>query len=420
MESTKFGQVFKVPRLPAIKVNDKLMQQINEANKFNIHFRPAEDVTVGIEYEIENCRPLNQIPNDVNTWDAFCAFWQVTQDGSLRNNGAEFVSKPVTNSEIAAALSLLNHYLRNWVPRTTTSHRTGIHVHVNASDLNVPQIFAWVSLYQVFERMLYKYSGHRDENIYCLPTYAWADNIESAFRELYQNQGDALRLFSRKGHKYAGLNALPLEAQGTLEFRMMHTTHNIEQIGYWVDFLTHVKAYAASKVEDIDGLLKFLDGLATLNTSSKYGALMDAVFPVNNGELLYKDWERDIALGVIQVKENLVHLLQSKERPARAEPAHEPGFVDHRADNLADQQVLIMADGSRIPRGMVFVNQGIRREQHPHATMHLRRYRAQGELTQQQIREEMRVNLGGAYTPEAMARARLYFMRTARTIYYFE
>lgn len=423
MESTKFEHVFKLPRLKPIAFNKDFLEKVVKENKFNSNFVPAEGVTVGIEYEIENCPMMERVPDDVNHWDFFNRFWTVTTDGSLRGAGAEFVSRPVTGPEIRAALVMLDHYLGVWRRGTRTSHRTGIHVHVNASDLNVPQIFGWVALYQVFERMLYKYSGSRDQNIYCLPTSAWDRNIELGFKSLPSDQGLAVVNFATRGHKYAGLNALPLQTQGTLEFRMMHTIHDIPRIGNWVDYLTNVKSYSAEKVSDLDSLIKFLEALGELNTSSKYHQLLETVFPTNAGDLLYNNWERDIAAGVTQVKENLTNLLSAKEKIPKVEKARireNNGniWMGDAPANAHAQNVIRGTNGERINWLNTLPNRGLAINSIPENGVEVRNYWAAGPITQDRIRQEMAM-IGAGYTPARMNESGWHFLRRANILYTF-
>ena len=82
----------------------------------------------GIEVEVEH------VPNpriDGTT------YWTMTTDGSLRNDGVEFVSLPIRMDQIEGALKQLQTNLPN---DHEFSPRTSVHVHMNVRDMTITQI----------------------------------------------------------------------------------------------------------------------------------------------------------------------------------------------------------------------------------------------------------------------------------------
>jgi len=282
----------------------------------------------GIEFEIEKCDThhlVDQYPREAAR--IFNSLWNITHDGSLRNNGLEFITKPLSGNNLSFALQMLDNYTKAVYPECRPSGRTGIHVHVNALDINTAQLFAWISLYQIFEKQLYRLSGGRDKNLFCLPTWAWDGNIKSAIQYFVLRKDDgvsAANQLAGQGLKYAGLNTRTLQEHGTLEFRQMHTTRDMAKIAQWADMLIRIKKSAVSQVTEMESLIKFWEKLSELNTNSEYYQLMHQVFGDARPLLEMQGYDSDMAAGVIQVKECLITYQRALKNPPKEVPAAQP------------------------------------------------------------------------------------------------
>lgn len=177
---------------------------------------------IGIEVEVENINGVGRIRS----------MWQSKHDNSLRNNGVEFVSLPIRASDAPAALySLMTETLGK---DACFSPRTSVHVHLNFTDNEPEDVFNMVMLYAVFERLFYKMVGRqRIKNIYCVPL------TETNLIPLMALRGAKPDFW----HKYAGLNLKPLADYGTVEFRHMHGTADVQKLCVWIDLITKLKAY---------------------------------------------------------------------------------------------------------------------------------------------------------------------------------
>jgi hypothetical protein len=187
---------------------------------------------IGIEVEIENVVELPGNPNKA---------WQIIEDGSLRNNGREFITKPVAASNAPVLLEyLMNGYLAK---NCCFSPRTSVHVHLNMQDFTTPQVIDFVMLYSLFEKLFYKFCGRgRVKNIYCVPL------IDT---DLLANLGEK-NLEHAGWSKYTGLNLLPLQQYGTVEFRHMHGTRDVGKLCVWINLITKLKEYVrAHSTKDI-------------------------------------------------------------------------------------------------------------------------------------------------------------------------
>lgn len=102
----------------------------------------------GLELEIEN------VPN----WDELVvAGMSSVEDGSLRNDGREFLTAPSTYSVVCNTLE--RFFERAKLTDNNYSERCSIHVHANCQDLTTDQLSGLCMLYQVYERLLYMFVG---------------------------------------------------------------------------------------------------------------------------------------------------------------------------------------------------------------------------------------------------------------------
>jgi len=214
----------------------------------------------GVELEIEGL---------VNDRHSYCvAGVQDHEDGSLRNNGGEFVTLPMNYANLEIVLN--EFFGKNQFTKDNYSERCSVHVHANCQDLTLNQIRLIVSVYQVLEKVLFNFiKDGRDENIFCVPISETiiGSQIMSSATELIQTA-------NRKWRKYTALNLIPLYSLGTLEFRHMAGTNDVNRILQWCDIIGSLFKYA--RENQFDDVIKYIKGL---NTSSAYGTFMQTIFP---------------------------------------------------------------------------------------------------------------------------------------------
>jgi len=154
--------------------------------------------------------------------------WRVTEDGSLRNNGLEFVSSPVTLRTAMHSYEALCEKAREF--GYVANARTGIHVHADMRDLEVTQVAGVVAAYAAFEPLFFDLVGReREENIYCVPWYRAPEEGELIATLV---TGDYARL--RDACKYSALYLMPLRKFGTIEFRAAPTWVDPEPMRRWM------------------------------------------------------------------------------------------------------------------------------------------------------------------------------------------
>lgn len=173
---------------------------------------------VGLECEVESVRSFP---------DGGFHYFSITEDGSLRNNGREFISVPLDVRDIVPEFQ--NLHARIECGEDKFSERTSIHVHVNCCYLEQDVVRNIVLLYALFEEVFFKMvEPSRRNNIHCVPL------TETYLPSIYR-QG--LGSLISRWHKYTALNILPLKKYGTIEFRHMEGHDDPEKLRVWLDVI---------------------------------------------------------------------------------------------------------------------------------------------------------------------------------------
>lgn len=242
----------------------------------------------GVELEIEG---ITDDPED------FCGeFVLYKEDGSLRNNGYEFVTYPLHKDDaITAVNGVLKHFQFN--TDIHFSERTSTHVHVNVGDMNLHQLAAMLLAYQVVERLMFDFAQcDRDKNIFCVPLSECATSYQAAQRIV---NGDLVSVVDN-WRKYTAFNLSRLPEICTVEFRHLAGTPDINKVAAWITMLKHLRDFAFTS--NYPGLV---DRINSLNTSSAYAAFATDVL----GDLPWWNYNRHAPMleeGVLTAKYSLM------------------------------------------------------------------------------------------------------------------
>lgn len=249
---------------------------------------------MGIELELENIR-------DWSRWE-FGIFTR-KEDGSLRNNGSEFVSYPTSAETLKHWVE--QFYKRNKVSADNISERCSVHIHLNCQDLTFEQVTSLCMVYQVFERLLFAFvGGDRDKSIFCVPWHQ--TNITS--REVFKKPVRATNF--KQWYKYTALNLLPIFQYGTVEFRHMAGQPTVDPILSWIDIIRNMRNFIVENPPEIVENM-----LIGLNTTSQYDMMVDRIF--QNTAPLLKTGAYTSALeeGVLAMKYMLFDNFVKQEKP---------------------------------------------------------------------------------------------------------
>lgn len=209
---------------------------------------------IGLEIEVEG----DNLPASI-------VHWKREHDGSLRGESAEYVlNRPLSREKAFEALDNVMEAYKASGSKIKNSYRCSTHVHINVQDMHMPQVYNMILLYMMFEEHLVRYCGeHREGNLFCLRVKDAVALVPVLARTA---QTGEWRRFREDILRYAAINVTSLPKYGSLEFRSMRGTDNMEEIKVWVDLLLAIKEAAQSYedpvkiIEDISMLGP--DGLA--------------------------------------------------------------------------------------------------------------------------------------------------------------
>ena len=212
----------------------------------------------GIEVEVEGITKSDPRGN-------YADYWTATTDNSLRNNGVEFVSAPLRADQLEGAFAQLKQSINT---NHNFSPRTSVHVHMNVRDMTINQINNLLIVYTVVEDLLFNYAGEsRKNNVFCirLQDTNYIDNM----RLFQDNPTEAVHSWN----KYTALNLHPIADKGTVEFRHMRGTLDVDVLLTWVNLLSCIKTFAKDNTTS-----HIFQQVMMLNAESNYEMFLYHVF----------------------------------------------------------------------------------------------------------------------------------------------
>lgn len=238
--------------------------------------RPYPQIYMGLELEVENYT--------YDYGDRVLQYWNIIEDHSLRNHGAEFVlSSPQRGRALYTAIDELSCYIEG--KHLELSHRCSLHVHIDARTMTIEDIEKIYRLYVLFEPALYHVGQkERYENIYCPGMTHATEQIKEAAQAFSVKKLEHL-VYS--GCKYTGFNFLTLDSLGTLEIRTHSGSLRGNEIQAWVRVLQAIIKYAK------DHTLEEIKALAHLTAESALREVWDdwELFQIVSCPSLYRYWE---------------------------------------------------------------------------------------------------------------------------------
>lgn len=246
----------------------------------------GDGAEIGIEIECEG-RGLA----GVEKW------WTTHADGSLRNNGIEYVlAKPIQRKNVEEALQYLSLELQKMGAKVNETYRTSVHVHVNAMDMKFRHIFNEICLYMLFEDLLVELCGkERIGNLFCLRAKDAEALVDSIRMAIQQGQYNGFK--NNEMFKYGAVNIAALGHYGSLEFRAFRGTVDPNLINDWVEILLDIK----------DAALKYNDPQQICVEFSQLGPrkFVEKIFKPKNQRVLFgfKNLDQRLYDGVRMIQE---------------------------------------------------------------------------------------------------------------------
>lgn len=261
----------------------------------------SNDHAIGVEIEMEN------VSSDFHS--NVPPGWSYTGDNSLRENGLEFITRPMTPELFRPALAaLMAHVSPSGAKRPSFSWRTSIHVHLNVRGESVENVCNLLLLYMLFEDSLFSFVGEdRRTNNFCVPLTETA--ISRELTNLFQDDIPLGHLLG-EWMKYTALNPRPIRyndhggehgsGKGTIEFRHLAGTYDLVQIMTWINLILCLQNFSRSvPLEDLE------ERILAINTKQDYLVLFNAVFGPLAGTMPVstKEFNRILCSSVAYTKE---------------------------------------------------------------------------------------------------------------------
>lgn len=258
----------------------------------------APTTYVGIEVELEK----------VNTSYFASSAIKSTQDGSLKLDGVEFVSVPIKVCYLEQELERLKKSLISY----DVSSRCSVHIHLNVRDFTQEELYRFMLLYLIFEKSLFNFSGNRWKNNFCTPLRSYPKKV---LETLYKLKKEGLQTCT--WYKYFSFNISPIwggeseKAIGTVEFRHMEGTLDIERIINWINLIVSLKISAKKfSTKELE------DNILVMNTTSSYYWLAREVFKGWSSLILSQpSFKEDVEGGITYCKSVMPNEDQYKVHP---------------------------------------------------------------------------------------------------------
>lgn len=181
------------------------------------------------------------------------SFWDVKNDGSLRDFGKEYVLKvPLRfGEELDAALNEFKTKTAG-IPFHQNSISTSVHIHVNVLPETWRTLANFLTIYTLTENILIEYSGEfRRNNLFCLPIRS-VPYVQQLINTIFENVEKKNYKFSRKLEqeyiKYAALNLGTLYRFGSIEIRSFRGTTDINLIRNWVEIQNNILEFSRQDI----------------------------------------------------------------------------------------------------------------------------------------------------------------------------
>jgi len=202
----------------------------------------------GIEIETEG----RFLPNNLNE------YWRIDADPSLKSGLESFeyvLARPLDIDDCKKALDYLSNKYKEYGTKVEETDTSGVHVHLNVQEYTPKQLYNLFVAYLTLEEIILTYCGDmREGNHFCLRSQDAEALIFSLTQAAIKRN---LKPLNTDRLRYASLNVYSLFKYGSVEFRAMRGTGDLDAIFTWVEILDRIRQEALNYATPSDILLSF-------------------------------------------------------------------------------------------------------------------------------------------------------------------
>lgn len=283
---------------------------------------PLPNEMMGIELEAESVYVGTLAPLTL-------AGWTMDRDGSLRNDGREFVlSQPLAGSSLTRAIHTLFEMqspARGQMLRYQVNPRAGTHVHINWIENTVGSAAALIALMYMIEPLVYSWADEdRAWCSYCNPLSDIPASVLNKLLRMDDDEDDEDEWLLREIDdeavgRYHGLNIVALAKYGTFEFRYFPSTARQTDMIKWVKFVQLAKRCAVAFENDVPSLVeRLLQGDVAAFLQEYFdvdGIAAELLTAVNNADSIVVEKAGEIG-AIMEMRPNNVGIYSSSLSPA--------------------------------------------------------------------------------------------------------
>lgn len=227
---------------------------------------------VGVELELENildfmfkrklatevqrnnrdASPYKLTAYPLNNW------WELHQDGSLREGGIEFVSHQLFGKDLLNGITSLESFLKtiSQEVKINASKRCSLHVHLDFRDFSTEEIVAFYTIYAIFERPLFRYiAKDRINNPFTIPLFRlnqFSDLLGQLYYHSSKEDGNVMSAMQNfdSHNRYSAVNLNALIKYGSIEFRHSKAMYDSTRIIEWINLLMCLKKFAINNTPE--------------------------------------------------------------------------------------------------------------------------------------------------------------------------
>lgn len=172
----------------------------------------------GVPWDRESSEPMRRLG-----LTEFSEHWRITHDGTLRNQGAEFVSRNIQSQKsLRTSLHKMMKQLHDQHP-VEQSLRTSSHIHIDVRELSAIQLSIFLLLLVQREQELFTIGGvGRERSPFCVPCNNPIATVCLLDRALVRRGISTSLSRTRVSHqslKYSAINPEPISSKGSVELR---------------------------------------------------------------------------------------------------------------------------------------------------------------------------------------------------------